>query len=229
LGKKEIAMENTPNITKECVETVVDKKFIRVFDLKYREGKHYFDATRRSVDNLVAPMTEEEFKKLIPDAVSCVVVIEKEGQEPKLLLSYEFRYPAGRFLLGVPAGLIDPEDADCKEPVHTAAIREIREETGIIFDEKTDSIFTINPLLFSTPGMTDESNGLVCVVLRQDVEGKLDQSGALGQECFDGFAMVTKDDARRILKAGVDDRGHYYSVYTWAALMFFAADLWKNC
>lgn len=222
-------MENTPNITKECVETVVDKKFIRVFDLKYREGKHYFDATRRSVDNLVAPMTEEEFKRMLPDAVSCVVVIEKEGQEPRLLLSYEFRYPAGRFLLGVPAGLIDPEDADCKEPVHTAAIREIREETGIIFDEKTDSIFTINPLLFSTPGMTDESNGLVCVVLRQDVEGKLDQSGALGQECFDGFAMVTKDDARRILKAGVDDRGHYYSVYTWAALMFFAADLWKNC
>ena len=222
-------MENTPNITKECVETVVDKKFIRVFDLKYREGKHYFDATRRSVDNLVAPMTEEEFKRMLPDAVSCVVVIEKEGQEPRLLLSYEYRYPAGRFLLGVPAGLIDPEDADCKEPVHTAAIREIREETGIIFDEKTDSIFTINPLLFSTPGMTDESNGLVCVVLRQDVEGKLDQSGALGQECFDGFAMVTKDDARRILKAGVDDRGHYYSVYTWAALMFFAADLWKNC
>lgn len=222
-------MENTPNISRECVETVVDKKFIRVFDLKYREGKHYFDATRRSVDNLVAPMTEEEFKRMLPDAVSCVVVIEKEGQEPRLLLSYEFRYPAGRFLLGVPAGLIDPEDADCKEPVHTAAIREIREETGIIFDERTDSIFTINPLLFSTPGMTDESNGLVCVVLRQDVEGKLDQSGALGQECFDGFAMVTKDDARRILKAGVDDRGHYYSVYTWAALMFFAADLWKNC
>ena len=222
-------MENTPNISRECVETVVDKKFIRLFDLQYREGKHYFDATRRTKENLVAPMTEEEFKKLIPDAVSCVVVLEKEGQEPRLLLSYEFRYPAGRFLLGVPAGLIDPEDADCKEPVHTAAIREIREETGIIFDEKTDSIFTINPLLFSTPGMTDESNGLVCVVLRQDVEGKLDQSGALGQECFDGFAMVTKDDARRILKAGVDDRGHYYSVYTWAALMFFAADLWKSC
>jgi ADP-ribose pyrophosphatase len=222
-------MENTPNISRECVETVVDKKFIRLFDLQYREGKHYFDATRRTKENLVAPMTEEEFKKLIPDAVSCVVVLEKEGQEPKLLLSYEFRYPAGRFLLGVPAGLIDPEDADCKEPIHTAAIREIREETGIIFDEKTDSIFTINPVLFSTPGMTDESNGLVCVVLRQDVEGKLDQSGALGQECFDGFAMVTKSDAQRILKAGVDDRGHYYSVYTWAALMFFAADLWKNC
>ncbi|WP_026517931.1 NUDIX hydrolase [Butyrivibrio sp. MC2021] len=221
-------MENTPNITGECVETVVDKKFIRLFDLQYREGKHYFDATRRSKENLVAPMTEEEFKKMLPDAVSCVVVIETPGQEPRLLLSYEFRYPAGRFLLGVPAGLLDPEDADCDNAVHTAAIREIHEETGIVFNEKTDSISTINPLLFSTPGMTDESNSLVCVVLRQDVEDKLDQSGALGQECFDGFALVTKADAQRILKAGVDDRGHFYSVYTWAALMYFSADLWKK-
>jgi ADP-ribose pyrophosphatase len=220
-------MNKHPNITKECVQEVVDKKFLRVFDLQYAEGRHYFDATRRDRDKLVAPMTEEEFKNMLPDAVSCVVIVEKEGQEPRLLLSYEFRYPVGRFLLGVPAGLLDPQDADEKEPILATAKREIHEETGIIVDESVDRIFAINPLLFSTPGMTDESNALVCVVLKQDVSDKLTQSGAEGQECFDGFALLTKEDARRILKAGLDDRGHFYSVYTWAALMYFVSELWK--
>ena len=221
-------MSKEPNITKECVQTVIDKKFIRMFDLQYAEGKHYFDATRRDKEHLVAPMSESEFKAMLPDAVSCAVIIENKGQEPRLLLSYEFRYPVGRFLLGVPAGLLDPEDSDCENPVHTAAIRELQEETGIVFNPETDSIYTINPLLFSTPGMTDESNGLVCIVLRQDTTDKLDQSGALGQECFDGFALLTREDAKRILKSGLDDRGHFYSVYTWAALMYFATDMWKE-
>lgn len=218
----------TPKITRECVETVVDKKFLRVFDLQYQEGKHYFDATRRPLDRLVAPMSEEEFKKMLPDAVSCVVIIQLPDAEPQLLFSYEFRYPTGRYLLGVPAGLMDPEDEACAEPLIETAKREIREETGIVVDEKRDDIYVINPLLFSTPGMTDESNGLVCVILRLNDLGQLTQSGAEGQECFNGFELVNKDMAKEILKAGVDGNGHFYSIYTWAALMYFVSDMWKK-
>ncbi|SFU72625.1 NUDIX hydrolase [Butyrivibrio sp. INlla21] len=216
-----------PKITKECVELVTDKKFLRVFDLKHTEGKHYYDATRRSQDNLVATKTEEEFKSMLPDAVSCVVICNKTGEEPKLLLSYEYRYPTGRFLLSVPAGLLDPEDANAKEPILTTAIREIHEETGIVVDENKDELKVINPLLFSTPGMTDESNALVCVVLNDHDLSGLTQDGAEGQECFDGFSLITKDEAKKILKDGVDNRGHFYSVYTWAALMYFSLDMWK--
>ncbi len=222
-----MGLKKIPNITKDCVETIIDKKFIRVFDLQYEEGRHYFDATRRSVEKLVAPMSEEEFKKMLPDAVSCVVIVQDESGEEKLLLSYEFRYPAGRFLLGVPAGLLDPADEQEENPIIATAKREIFEETGITVDETKDSIFPVNPLLFSTPGMTDESNALVCVILRNADLSALTQAGAEGQECFDGFALISKDDAKRILKAGVDDRGHFYSVYTWAALMYFASDMWK--
>ena len=219
---------NTPKITRDCVETVVDKKFLRVFDLKYEEGRHYFDATRRPLEKLVAPMTEEEFKSMLPDAVSCVVIVEIPGKEPVLLFSYEFRYPTGRYLLGVPAGLLDPEDEDAENPLIETAKREIHEETGIVVDEERDDIFVINPLLFSTPGMTDESNGLVCVILRRNDLGELNQEGALGQECFDGFELVNKDQAKEILKAGVDGNGHFYSIYTWAALMYFVSDMWKK-
>ncbi len=217
----------TPKITKECVETIVDKKFLRVFDLQYQEGRHYFDATRRPLEKLVAPMSEEEFKTMLPDAVSCVVVVELPDKEPQLLLSYEFRYPTGRFLLGVPAGLVDPEDAEKERPLIETAKRELHEETGVVVDEERDEVYVINPLLFSTPGMTDESNGLVFVRLRLKDLHELTQLGAEGQECFDGFELVTRNKAKELLKKGVDDRGHFYSVYTWAALMFFLSDMWK--
>jgi ADP-ribose pyrophosphatase len=218
---------NEPKITKECVETVLDKQFLRVYDLKHAEGKHYFDASRRPFEKLVAPMSEDEFKNMLPDAVSCVVIVALPDKRPQLLFSYEYRYPTGRFLLGVPAGLVDPEDAEKENPLIETAKREIFEETGITVDENRDELFVINPLLFSTPGMTDESNALVCVKLKLDNLEELTQSGAEGQECFDGFKLVTKDEAKELLKTGLDDRGHFYSIYTWAALMYFVSDMWK--
>ncbi len=216
------------NITKDQVETIVDKKFIRVFDLKYDEGKHYFDATRRSIDDLVAVKTEEDFKKMLPDAVSCVVVIDNDGKEPKLLLSDEYRYPTGRFLLGVPAGLVDKADEDAENPILETAKREIREETGIQIDDSKDRLNVLNPLVFSTPGMTDESNALVLAVLKNTDMSALTQEGAEGQECFDGFVLLNKSEAGEILKKGVDANGHFYSVYTWAALMYFCTDMWRS-
>ncbi len=216
-----------PIITKDKVETILDKKFIRVFDLQYEEGKHYFDATRRPLDNIVATKTEDEFKSMLPDAVSCVVIVELPGKEPQLLLSYEYRYPTGRFLLSVPAGLMDPEDRDEENPIATTAIREIHEETGIVVDTKRDSVSVINPLLFSTPGMTDESNALALVILHLDNLDEMNQKGGVGSECFDGFSLIDKEKARELLKKGVDDKGHFYSVYTWSALMYFVSDMWK--
>ncbi len=218
---------NTHKITSNQVQEILDKKFIRVFDLQYAEGAHYFDATRRAKEDIVAIKSEEEFKTMLPDAVSCVVIVLLPGKEPQLLLSYEYRYPTGRFLLSVPAGLIDPEDKDEAEPIVTTAIREIHEETGIVVDTRRDTVEAINPFLFSTPGMTDESNALVKVVLHLDNLDQLDQTGAVGQEFFDGFCFVNKEKALELLKNGVDDKGHFYSVYTWAALMYFVSDMWK--
>ena len=214
-------------ITKDMVETLIDKRFIRLYDLKYAEGKHYFNATRRSHDELVATKSEEEFRRMLPDAVSCIVIIENEGEKERLLLSYEYRYPAGRFLLGIPAGLVDPADAASDNPVLETAKREIHEETGIVISDVKDRLSIVNPLLFSTPGMTDESNAIVLAVLKDVDLSMLTQEGAEGQECFDGFILIDKEKAREILKSGVDDRGHFYSVYTWIALMYFCSDMWK--
>lgn len=216
-----------PEIKKENVKPLFESRFIKVFDLQYEEGKHYFDATRRSIENLMAVKSDEEFKRSLPDAVTCVVILNIQGEEPKLLLDYEYRYPAGQFLLSPPAGLLDPEDAASDEPLLATAKREIEEETGLILGNN-DRLFTINPLLFSTPGMTDESNALVCAVVNLENTASLTQQGAVGSECFDGFELITKNEAQKLLLDGKDKDGIFYSVFTWAALMYFISDLWKN-
>ena len=135
-------------------------------------------------------------------------------------------FRSGQFLLSPPAGLIDEADKNEKHPLLCTAKREIEEETGLVLTEK-DSLHVINPLLFSTPGMTDESNALVCAVVHLSDTTSLSQIGAVGTEQFDGFELLTKEDALRILKNGRDDDGIFYSIFTWAALMYFVSDLWK--
>lgn len=164
------------------IKSLFESKFIKVFDLQYGEGRHYYNATRRDEEDLVAAKSTEEFKKMLPDAVSCVVICnpsdddEKSGHEPCLLMNREFRYPTGQYLLSVPAGLIDPEDCtgdnDNTAPLIKTAMRELHEETGLKVTEK-DTVSVINPCLFSTPGMTDESNALVKIVLNHAVAFKI--------------------------------------------------------
>lgn len=215
-----------PVILKENVKPLFDSKFLRVFDLQYEKDKHYFDATRRPLDNIVATKTVEDFKAMLPDAVTCVVILKIKEDEPKLLLTKEYRYPTGQFLLSPPAGLLDPEDSKEGNPVLSAARREILEETGIVLGSN-DSLFVINPLLFSSPGMTDESNALACAIISLEDISSISQEGAVGSECFDGFLLISADEAKNILKTGTDPDGIFYSVYTWSALMYFISDLWR--
>ena len=217
---------NPPKLTKENIRQLYTSKFLNVFDLQYREGHHYYNATRRSTDDLVALKSLEEFRSMLPDAVSCVVIWAPEHGESRILMNREFRYPAGQFLLSVPAGLIDEEDKEKEEPLLETARRELNEETGIELGER-DELAVINPCLFSTPGMTDESNALVKIVLHRDRLEGISQEGAVGSECFDGYLLLTKEQAKKILKDGVDEDGIFYSVYTWMALAYFVMDMWK--
>ncbi len=221
---------NKPEITKNKVKNVFDNKYVKVFDIQYEEGKHYLDATRRTLDELTAIKSDEELKRMVPDAVSCVVILNIKGKEPLLCLTREFRFPAGRFLLSVPAGLIDKEDIEkgnSQSTLFITAEREICEETGIKLGP-SDKMTVISPLLFSTPGMTDESNAVVQVVLNRVSMPKVSQDGAEGTECFDGFIMINKEEAIKILKAGNDKDGIYFSTYTWIALMVFVSGMWQN-
>ena len=203
-------------------DKILDTKFIKVYDMHFKENGHYYDASRRTLEDLLANQTAEEIIKMVPDAVSCSVVLEPEGKEPLLLLAYEYRYPIGQFLLSPTAGLIDEEDKvmSPEKAVRVTAIRELKEETGITFREG-DEVEIISPMLFSSPGMTDENNAMARVTIHNADLSELNQGGCEGSERFDGFKLLNVDEAKRILEQGYDDGGMFYSVYTWIALADF--------
>lgn len=198
------------------VENLLDTPFIRVFDLQYAPGRHYYDATRRTREQLVAGLEEKAYRSMIPDAVSICAVWHEEGREDRMLLNREYRYPLGQFVTSVPAGLIDPEDRGLarEDAIRTAAVRELREETGIETGDR-DRFQVLNPCLFSSPGMTDESNAMVRIDLYGHQESELTQRNAVGSEKFEGFRMVTREEALGVM------REEPISVYTWIGLSAF--------
>lgn len=214
-------------IKEENIKTLFESRYVRVYDLQYAPGKHYYNASRREKETLVAARPDGEFGRTLPDAVSCFVILKLPQKEPRILFSYEYRYPAGQYLLSVPAGLLDPEDGTGADALIKTAVREIKEETGLMVLEQ-DTVKVVNPFVFSTPGMTDESNALVCAVLHPEDLTALSQEGAVGSEQFDGFCLLNREEALAVLEKGTDDRGIFYSVYTWAALMYFVSGMWEE-
>ena len=216
-----------PKLTKEQVETLFETKYIRVDDLRYPGAGHYYSATRRKADRILSVLSDEEFKKTLPDAATCIVIIRQPSGEAKLLLTKEFRYPVGQYLLSPPAGLLDERDADAPSPCIAAAVREIKEETGLELKD-TDKVFAVDPLCFSSPGMTDESNAMVCAVVDCDGIPDLNSKGTEGIELIGDYRLYSREDALRLLKQCRDDEGIWYSIYTWAALMYFVSGMWKE-
>ena len=214
-------------IKEDCIEDLFESKIMSMYDIQYEEGKHYYDVTRRNKKDIVATKSANDYKTMLPDAVSCVLVLKQKGEEPKLLLSREYRYPAGQFLLSVPAGLIDDKGLSRKEAVINTAIREIKEETGLSISEN-DRVEILSPFLFSSPGMTDESNAFVLVEAKIDDLSVLNQEGAVGSERFDGFVLLTKDEAERVLRQGCDDEGIFYPMITWMALICFVSGFMRQ-
>ena len=207
-------------INKDRIETLYENRFLKFYDLQYSEGKHYFEVSRREKKELVSRMSGDGFRTMLPDAVTIAVVLHLPGNQTRLLMSYEYRYPAGQFLLSPVAGLLDPEDKNSGNPLVNAAIREIREETGLTV-KKSDRVYVLNPCAFSSPGMTDESNAFLCAEITLDNLDDLNQNGAEGSELFDGFELLDREEAEKIFRTGRDAGGCFYSLSTWMVLGLF--------
>ena len=207
-------------INKDRIETLYESRFLNMFDLQYADGRHYYEATRRSKDSLVLKKKDAEFRSMLPDAVTIAVILHLPGNETRLLMSYEYRYPVGQFLLSPVAGLLDPEDQSGPDPLVSAAIREIREETGLTVKE-TDKVYVLNSCAFSSPGMTDESNAFLCAELTLDSLDALNQDGAEGSELFNGFELLDRQRAQEIFRTGRDEQGNFYSLAAWMVLSIF--------
>lgn len=164
------------------VNVLHETKFLSLFDIE-NDGKHYFMASRKNKDRLAVNNIGHD----VADAVSCVIILEKDG-EFYLLLNDEFRTPLGRTTIGVPAGLIDDG-----EDIISTAVREIYEETGITV--KPDDVKLIKERSYASPGMTDESNAFVRVVLNyDDVINDITTDHTEGDEQISGHEILSFND-----------------------------------
>ena len=215
-----------PRIVADKTEELAHTRFVKLYQLAYEDGGRYFVASRHDRDDLRALVDPAERACALPDAVSCCLVLAPDGAKPRLVLFWEYRYPTGQYVLSIPSGLIDADDAQRAEPLVAAMTREIGEECGIVVGER-DRIWVLNPLLFNSPGFTDESTALLCAVVRQDA-AHLSQAGAEGSERFDGFVLLDEEQARQVLAQGTDPQGQPYPMVTWAALSYFVSGAWRS-
>ncbi len=101
----------------------------------------------------------------------CVVMLVHDCAQDLYLVEREYRVGCDAFAYGLPAGLIDDG-----EDVDAAALRELREETGVEpIDENSCDIDHVGQF-YSSEGMTDELANIMVVHLRhwQAVERHFD-------------------------------------------------------
>lgn len=90
-----------------------------------------------------------------------VAMIVKKGK--KIVLVRQFRPPIDNFILEFPAGLVDGGEA-----YETAALRELKEETGYI-----GKVTGVTCPVYSSPGMTNETTALVYVDVDESIAENL--------------------------------------------------------
>lgn len=211
-----------PEIIKDKIDQIYYNKYLKMYSMDFDNGAFYLQCSRRDREDLVVLKNEEEYRSMTADAVTIVLVVKTPGEEPRLYLEHEYRYPTGHFLLSPPAGLIDPKDLEEEEPLIAAAKREIKEETGIVIKD-TDDIYVVSPLFFSSPGMTDESNAIVCAVAELPDLSSLTDKFSEATECFDGYSLVTRAEAQRFIRECRDENGMFFSMFTWGVLLYFVS------
>ncbi|HJE56608.1 MAG TPA: NUDIX hydrolase [Bifidobacterium pseudolongum subsp. globosum] len=81
----------------------------------------------------------------------CVVMLVHDTVRDTYLVEREYRAGANMYAVGLPAGLIDGEE----DPEH-AALRELREETGVVPQSDAAIRFDHVGDWYSSEGMTDE-------------------------------------------------------------------------
>lgn len=156
-------------------------------DVTHKTGQKgsYFVASRAECPEQLKLKT----RKNVPDGVAIYSVIrDKDGVE-KVVLIRQYRYPIDDYIYEFPAGLVDPG-----ESYRQAAIRELREETGLVLEPVNVSPEYEKPY-FTTIGMTDESCGTVYGYASGQVSQKYQEDSEEIQ-----VVLADKTEVRRILK-----------------------------
>ena len=169
------------------VEKLTDNRFVNMYHVDATSVHHtpvsYYVASRaKSVDEL-----KLKTGKNTPDGV---IIYSIYGEKrDRVVLVRQYRYTLGGYIYEFPAGLVEPG-----EDFHEGAVREMREETGLVLEP-----LKVNPAYekpyFTTVGMTDES----CATVYGYASGTVSKADQEDSEEIE-VVLADRDEVRRILK-----------------------------
>lgn len=162
-------------------------KFLNFFtmDVTHKNGREsqYFVASRAKNAESLKAVTHEN------NADGVVIYTVYGPQRDKVVLIRQYRYPLNDYVYEFPAGLVEPG-----EDFNEAAVRELKEETGLDMEPIKVSKIYSEPR-FTTVGMTDES----CATVYGYASGTCSIKGLEESEELE-IVLADKEEVRRILK-----------------------------
>ncbi len=174
-----------------AIEQQTDNKFLNLYHIsaltKTAKPFDYYMASRNSIEN-IKPISH----KNSPEGMAVFALVKNDNEPERVVLIRQYRYPLDTYLYELPAGLI--EEGESPE---AAAVREMKEETGLTLNAIEDSCYDIlakNPF-YLAQGLTDESGVIVCGIATGDVTYDEQEDSEDIKVCF-----VTKDEARTLLQ-----------------------------
>ena len=133
------------------LKKLTDSKWLNLFEVIYKRNnakeRSWIMCSRKT--NPIADAANS-------DAIMIVAIIKTDSGN-KLVVTKEFRVPIWDYEYGFPAGLIDEG-----ENINDTIARELKEETGL----ELVNIRHISRPVYSSAGMTDESNQMVIAEVR---------------------------------------------------------------
>ena len=184
------------------------KKIEHVRQLTQNEHLNLYriDARNRKgelFDYYFASRTPEEKLKLWTKSMEpegIVIYAVTEEKEPRLAVIREYRYPLDTEIYALPAGLVDAGETPAE-----AAAREMKEETGLSFEEYTGGDPCFRRPFFMGPGFTDEASAAVYGTVRS-----LEGAAACEDTEQIRTILMDKEQVRRVLQEErVSLRGAY--------------------
>ncbi|MGN0335034.1 MAG: NUDIX hydrolase [Lachnospiraceae bacterium] len=174
-----------PEILKIVQQT--KQKFLNMFELTVRDRTGdvhpYYVASRALSEDGLKLRTG----KNTADGV-IIYAVHKSDQD-RVVLIRQYRYSIGGYIYELPAGLVDEG-----ESYREAAVREMKEETGLCFHLKEYDESYSEPF-FTTVGMTDESCRTVYGTAEGDPSNRFQEANEDIEVC-----LADRETAKRILK-----------------------------
>ena len=169
------------------IHKLSDNKFLNLFklDALTDSGRpfDYFFVSRRKADEIKIIT-----KELAAEGVVIYPVLKDDPD--KIVMIRQYRYPLDEYLYELPAGLID-----AGETPDEAAVREMKEETGLDFEVYTDGNEAYRRPFFMGAGFTDES----CNAVFGYASGTISRDDMEDTESIQ-VLLVDRKEAARILK-----------------------------